>query len=230
MSLQPIHCVIIEDDELARRIIERLIEKTAFLKLEASFDNPVEALVYLRQNEVDLVFLDIEMPSMSGFELIKSLDKKPYIVVMTTNERYAVEAFDHSVSDFLVKPILDYPRFMKAASKALEAKKKPAAPDNFFVKADSLLMNIGVDNLLFIEAFGDYVKVHLTDKVLIVLATLKSLENKLPGDQFTRTHRSYIVNIKKIKSIDSRNIQINDKEIPLAPNHRDELMNKIALL
>lgn len=230
MSLHPIRCVVIEDDELARRVVERHIEKTTFLKLEQTFDDPVEALAYLRQHDVELVFLDIEMPTMSGFDLIDSLDHKPHIVVMTSNEQYAVQAFNHSVNDFLVKPILDYGRFMKAASKALDNKKAPKSPDSFFVKADSALLNVGLENLLFIEAFGDYVKVHLNDKVLIVLATLKSLETKLPEDQFARVHRSYIVNIKKIKSIDSRNIQISDKEVPLAPNHRDELLNKLALL
>lgn len=230
MSHETITCVIIEDDEVSISVVSRLIEKTPFLKLERAFTQPVEALNYLSQNEVDVVFLDIEMPEMSGFDLLQSLRKRPAIIVMTSNDQYAVKAFDYAVDDFLVKPVTDYPRFLKAVTKVLDLRKEQPVADTFFVKADSLLHNVGTDNLLYIEAFGDYVKIHLVDKVLMVLSTLKALESRLPSSQFVRVHRSYIVNIKKIKSIDSRNILIGENEIPLAPNYREDLLSKIELL
>ncbi len=225
--------MIVEDDNVALMIVQQMVSKTPFLKLQQSFTDPIKASRYLRENKVDLLILDIEMPGINGFELIKLLDYRPATIIMTSEQKYAVEAFEYNVSDFLVKPVTDYSRFLKALYRIQARQEAPARsdePSNVFVKADSLLHNVPVNSILFIEAFGDYVKIHTESKVLMVLSTLKSFEGKIPSDQFLRVHRSYIVNIKRIDNIDPANLQIGTKIIPISPSYREELLSKINLL
>jgi DNA-binding LytR/AlgR family response regulator len=229
-------CVVVEDDHVALMVIEQMVNKTPFLRLQKSFTDPIKASQYLRENKVDLLLLDIEMPGINGFELIKLLDEMPATIIMTSEQKYAVEAFEYNVSDFLVKPVTDYSRFLKALYRIQhdrQPRPEPAMkpePQNVFVKADSLLHNVPVNSILYIEAFGDYVKIHTETKVLMVLSTLKAFEEKIPSDQFLRVHRSYIVNVKKIDNIDPNNLQIATKIIPISPNYREELLGKINLL
>lgn len=231
-SNNSISCVVVEDDEVSQLIIGSMIGKTPFLTLVKSFTDPIEASHYLRENRVELIFLDIEMPNLNGFELLSLLDYKPTVIVMTSENKYAAEAFNYEVHDFLVKPVKDYPRFLRPLLKLQEMRVKPPtdAPSNVFVKADSLLHNIIVEQILYIEAFGDYVKIHTDKKVLMVLATLKSFETKVPGSHFARVHRSFIVNLRRIDNIDPNNLQIGTAIIPISPNHREELLSKIELI
>ncbi|NOT74439.1 MAG: response regulator transcription factor [Cyclobacteriaceae bacterium] len=232
MSTGIISCVVVDDDQVSLHVVEKLIAQTPSLKLESSFTNPIEATHYLREHPVDVIFLDIEMPQLNGFEMISLLDYTPAIIIMTAKKEYALQAFDYEVHDFLMKPITDYSRFLKAVNglHKIDQRTGDSDPWNFFVKSDSLLHNILIDDILFIEAFGDYVKIHTVQKVLMVLSTLKAIESKVPPDRFVRVHRSYIINVKRIENIDPNNLQIGNKVIPVSPNFRENLLKKINLL
>jgi len=237
MGDEKISCVIVEDDPVAQKVLEVLVQKTAYLDLKKSFDDPIEASAYLQHDRVDLIFIDIEMPGINGLQLISLLDYKPVAIVVSGKEDYALKAFEHSVCDYLLKPLDDYPRFLKAVMKGREqlesrsGRMKPAAKVGpLFVKVDSLLHNIDLNSILWIEAYGDYVKINTDQKMLMVLSTLKAIESKLPQSRFVRVHRSYIVNVKRIDNIDPSNLQIRDRIIPISANHRDGLLAKINLL
>lgn len=237
MGEEKISCAIVEDDPVAQKVLEVLVQKTAYLDLKKSFDDPIEASVYLQHEKVDLIFLDIEMPGISGLQLISLLDYKPSVIIVSGKEDYALKAFEHSVCDYLLKPLDDYSRFLKAVMKAREQlenrngrMKLASKVAPLFVKVDSLLHNIDLNSILWIEAYGDYVKINTDQKMLMVLSTLKAIERKLPESRFVRVHRSYIVNVKRIDNIDPSNLQIRDRIIPISANHRDGLLNKINLL
>jgi len=230
-------CVIVEDDPVAQKVLEVLVQKTAYLDLKRSFDDPVGASAYLQHERVDLMFLDIEMPGINGLQLIGLLDYKPLVIIVSGKEEYALKAFEHSVCDYLLKPLDNYPRFLKAVMKACEQvearngrAKTPAKVGPLFVKVDSLLHSIDLNSILWVEAYGDYVKINTDQKMLMVLSTLKAIESKLPENRFVRVHRSYIVNVRRVDNIDPNNLQIRDKIIPISANHRDGLLNKINLL
>ncbi len=232
-------CVIIEDDPVALMVLEVLVKKTSVIDLRKSFTSPMEASAYLREEQVDLAFVDVEMPEMSGLQLIEFMDPKTAVIIVSNKEQYAVSAFDLNVCDYLLKPLNDYSRFMKAVLKAKDLRdnrkdtpvqKGGDSPNPLFVKVDSLLHNINLDTILWIEAYGDYVKINTEQKMLMVLSTLKSIEGKLPENQFVRVHRSFIVNIKRIDNIDPSNLQMGSKIIPVSANFREGLLNKISLL
>lgn len=234
---EKVSCVIVEDDPVAQKVLEILVQKTAYLDLKKSFDDPVEASAYLQDEKADLIFLDMEMPGISGLQLIGLLDYQPAVIIVSGKEEYALKAFEHSVCDYLLKPLNDYSRFLKAVMKARESletrsvrAKAGAKVGPLFVKVDSLLHSIDLSAILWIEAYGDYVKINTDQKMLMVLSTLKAIESKLPRSRFVRVHRSYIVNVKRIDNIDPNNLQIRDKVIPISANHRDGLLNKINLL
>lgn len=232
-----IKCTIVEDDLVAQHVLETLIAKTEYLHLVKKFEDPQQAYTYLKTNPMDLLFLDIEMPGLSGLELIELLDSRAQVVLVTAQEKYAIEAFKYNVIDYLLKPVTSYARFLKSAEKAREIilKNHPVPktdPEDspLFVKVDSLLHNISLKSILWIEANGDYVKINTEKKMLMVLSTLKALEAKLPEHHFVRIHRSFIVNIKRIDNIDASNLQIGSKVIPISTNFRDNLISKINLL
>ncbi len=242
MSGTKISCVIVEDDLVAQKVLEVLIQKTAILDLKKTFDNPIEASAYMQEEKIDLAFLDIEMPELNGLQLMSLLDPKTSVIVISGKDKYALPAFEHNVCDYLLKPLNDYSRFLKAVLKVKDikdARKETGAPkpteetpadSPLFVKVDSLLHNINLNHILWIEAYGDYVKINTDQKMLMVLSTLKSIESKLPENQFVRVHRSFIVNINRIDNIDPNNLQIGTKIIPVSANHRDGLIKKISLL
>jgi DNA-binding LytR/AlgR family response regulator len=238
MTDNVISCVIVEDDLVVQKVLEVLIQKTVFLDLKKKFADPIEASGYLKAEPVDLVFLDIEMPGISGLELPGLLDYKPSVIVVTAQQHYTVQALEHSVLDYLVKPVGDYSRFLKAVLKAKDVKElkretpgtqKSEAP-HLCVKVDSLLHNISLNSILWIEAYGDYVKINTDQKMLMILSTLKGIEGRLPENQFVRVHRSFIVNLKRIDNIDPSNLQIGTKIIPISSTYRESLSSKMNLL
>ncbi|MEP6737988.1 MAG: LytTR family DNA-binding domain-containing protein [Chryseolinea sp.] len=231
-----ISCVIVEDDPVAQKVLEVLVQKTSFLLLTKTFDDPVQASMFLKDEKVELLFLDVEMPGMNGLQLLNLLDYKPYVIIVSAKEEYALKAFEFSVYDYLLKPLDDYPRFLKAVMKVKEvydakpAKGKAQKAGPLFVKVDSLFHNLDLNAILWIEAYGDYIKINTDQKMLMVLSTLKSIDSKLPEDRFVRVHRSYIVNVKRIDNIDLNNLQIKDKIIPISANYREGLFARINLL
>lgn len=226
-------CAIVEDDTVARLMIENLAEKTNQLIVKGSFGSGQEAAAWLSANRVDLLFLDIEMPDLSGFALFKSLPVKPEVIVISGSTEYAVQAFELSVTDYLVKPVKDYARFLAAVNKVIARKKSQGSQpedQNLFIKIDSLLTKINLDSILWVEAFGDYVRIQTPEKLYTVYSSLKKIEAKLDPAKFVRVHRSYIVNISKITNIDPNNLEINKKIIPISGTYKDDLLNRINIL
>ena len=232
--MKKLTCVIVEDDPISAAMAQSLAEKTGLLDVLNTFSSPAAAIPWLMETEVDLLFLDVEMPGMTGFEMIRSLWYAPEIIVISGNPGYAAEAFDLSVTDYLVKPLKDFPRFLAAVNKVARKKTAPPVPgvkdENLFVKVDSLLMKLDIESILYVEAYGDYIKIQTTEKTNTVYSTLKKLEDKLDPQKFVRVHRSFIVNITKITNVDQSNLEINKKIIPISGTYKDNLVAKLNIL
>lgn len=230
-------CIVIDDDEITCRVLEDYVERTSFLELAGTFSNAVDAINFINSGaNIHLIFLDIEMPEMTGIEFLNTITQKPQIVIVSSREEYALEAFEYSVTDYLLKPVT-YARFFKAANKALENFDKAqslSANDEIFIKKGNSLVKIKYSDILWVEALENYVVINsLTDKYTIHF-TMKAIENQLPATFFKRVHRSFIVNIKAINSIEDNSVVIktNDvkKFIPIGKSYRDQLLNDINLM
>jgi len=235
-TARKLSCAVVDDDAMTLKIMGALVEKTESLHLIGSFQDPVVAANTLQQVPVDLLFLDVEMPDMSGLELIKTLNPKPQIVIISSKKEYALDAFDYEVIDYLLKPVASYARFLQAVQRAQtkHEKNSPATPstkpEHIYLKVDSLLVKFNLKDIYWIEAFGDYVRVKTTDKLHTVYATLKSVEDTLPQEEFLRVHRSYIVRVDKIVNIDQSNLQVENKIIPVSQSYRKKLLESITTL
>jgi len=227
--------MVVDDDPMARKLVKHFIEKTEFLTLSYELSNPIEAkdLLVKEDADVDLLFLDIQMPEMTGLELMESLDKSYQIVFITSEEQYAVQAFENSVVDYLVKPF-EYPRFLKAATKSkenIEALRRFADKQtHVFVKCDGKLVRIQLSDLLFVEALADYVIFNTKKGKYIVHYTMKGIEKRLPPSTFTRVHRSFIVNVDYVDYLEETSIIIYDKNIPMGASYKDKFVRKLNML
>jgi DNA-binding LytR/AlgR family response regulator len=232
--MNKITCAIVEDDSLSLAMVDAFATQTGMLEVLGKFDSPNAALPWLLEHEVDLLFLDVEMPGMTGLEMLRVLTDKPEVIVISSNPNYAIEAFDLTVTDYLLKPLKDYARFVNAVGKVIAKKgdhsSKNHTSDNLFVKIDSLLLNLEVEAILFIEAFGDYIKIQTADKLHVVYSSIKKVEEKLDNNKFVRVHRSYVVNISKISNIASSNLEINKKIIPISETYKENLFEKLRIL
>jgi len=229
-------CIIVDDNKMARMALKQLVSQVPNLELVSECVDAEEALDTLNNIQIDLLLLDIEMPGMTGLDLTKKLgNSRPLIIFTTAKKDYAVEAFELNVVDYLVKPIA-LPRFKQAVDKALETiesnkeEMKVEEQAFVFVKDNGVLKRIAIDDILFLEAMGDYVKVHTPQKFHVVHATLKSIEEKLPASKFLRVHRSYIVAINKIDYIQEGTISIGKTTIPVADTHKSNLSKRLNLL
>ncbi|HEY0356793.1 MAG TPA: LytTR family DNA-binding domain-containing protein [Flavisolibacter sp.] len=229
-------CIIVDDNKMARMALKQLVSQVPNLELIAECNDATEALVSLDAKQVDLLLLDIERPGMTGLDLTRKLgNQRPLIIFTTAKKDYAVEAFELNVVDYLVKPIT-LPRLKQAidkAGEALESNKEEVKVEEqgfVFVKDNGILKRISIDDILFLEAMGDYVKVHTSQKFHVVHATLKSIEEKLPSSKFIRVHRSYIVAINKIDYIQEGTISIGKTTIPVADTHKSNLNKRLNLL
>jgi len=232
------NCIIIDDDEMSRRVVEEFVNRTDFLRLINSFTNAVEAINFIKQGgEVNLIFLDIEMPEMSGIDFLNTLIQPPQVIIISSKEKYAIQAFDYSVTDYLLKPI-SYARFFKAVSKAYEIFNRNRSvidsDKEIFIKKNSSLVRIKYNDILWVEALENYVVINTTTEKFTIHFTMKSIENQLPTIKFKRVHRSFIVNINRITSIEDNSIIIktNDgkKVIPIGKSYRDKLLSEINLM
>jgi DNA-binding LytR/AlgR family response regulator len=226
-----IRCIIVEDDALSREVIEGLVERAGFLQLQQSFSDPVKAVHWLSSNTTDLIILDMEMPGMTGLEMLQTLTQKPQVIVISSKAHYAVDAIDYSIAAYLLKPVQEYAKFLKAVMKVKERMEATAVPaDHIFIKADSMLTNVSLSDITWVESFGDYVKVNTEKKVYTIYSTLKAVEDKLPSTHFIRVHRQFIVNLSKIQNIEQTNLQIDKKIIPIGTSFREQLMKRISTL
>ena len=232
-----INAIIVDDEPLAQDVLEAHLMKIPEVNLIAKCDNAIEAKKMINAHEIDLVYLDIQMPQITGIEFAKSLTHPPAIIFTTAFDNYAVEGFELNAIDYLLKPI-SLERFMKATNKAIESIEKThrseatdfeTSEDDFiFVKADKKLVKIHYSDVIYIEGLKDYVIIKRNEKRVITLQTMKSLEAKLPSNIFLRIHRSYIVNIKKIMAIMGNMVEVKEKgeikHLPVGKNYRDELL------
>jgi DNA-binding LytR/AlgR family response regulator len=232
-------CLIIDDEPLAIELLEDFVSKTPFLELISSCSNAIEATSILKKNKIDLIFTDIEMPDFSGIEFVKSLDIKPLFIFTTAYSHYAVEGFNLNAVDYLVKPI-PFHRFLTAVNRAHElyllkkedSKKYPVQIEstNFvFVKSEYDNIKINFDDIKYIEGLKDYIKIFSTShKPILTLSSFKRIEEKLPSNLFIRVHRSYIVSLKYIHSVQRNRILIDQVRIPIGQNYKDEFIKKIG--
>ncbi|WP_029036471.1 LytR/AlgR family response regulator transcription factor [Salinimicrobium xinjiangense] len=226
-------CAVVDDSSLQRLSIVKLIKDHPNLKLVAEYNNAIETKNGLLDTEVDLIFLDIEMPILSGFDLLDDLSNKPQIIFVTGKTKYAFKAFDYDAVDYLHKPI-SKERFLNAVTKAinlyrLKHEGAPPEDDNYiFVKSNLKNRKVFLNKLKYIEALGDYVKFVTEKDNFVVLATMKSFENQLPSNKFLRIHKSYIVNLDKIERYNSRNIEIDKQQIPLSRHKKSNLIEALA--
>jgi two-component system, LytTR family, response regulator len=237
-STSPLRCLVVDDDPLSVQVVLNCIANTPFLTAAGSFTNPVEAAESLRTDPVDLLFLDVEMPVLSGMDLLRTLQHPPLVVLITSSKNYAVEAFEQAVVDYLVKPV-SYLRFLQASQKALEAVERQAAAntdtiqapapdaDYTFVKVDNKLVRINFDDVCYIEALGDYVHVVTDQSKLIVYSTMKAVEEKFPTSRFVRVHRSFIVNFNRIQALEDNAVIVESKHIPVGQTYLREVMQRL---
>ncbi|MFN8357537.1 MAG: LytTR family DNA-binding domain-containing protein [Spirosomataceae bacterium] len=225
-------CIIVEDEVMARKSLQRLCEQHDGLQLLAVFENAEDALIFLANEEVDLIWLDVEMPGLSGFGLLENLTSMPQVIMTTTKTEYAFDAYQYQVTDYLQKPIT-LPRFKVAVEKVIElnAQKTTVAPERqeIYVKIDGRYIRLPYDDILYVENVGDYVKFFTAKNSYIVHTTMKYLEEKL-GSQFLRVHRSFIVHLDKIVDIEENNLVIGNKVIPISRANKPELMNRLNML
>ena len=233
-----INCIAIDDEPLALELLEDNISKLPFLNLVASFSNPLQALEILQHKNIDLVFLDIQMPGLTGLQFIQSIAQKPMFILITAYEKYALEGFNLDVVDYLVKPV-SLERFMKACNKAFELhqlknktkdKQNQPASQYIFVNADYSMVKIVFSDILYIEGLKDYIKIHLrsTSKPIVPRHTMKAIEEQLPPQLFMRVHKSFIVAKQQITSVRKSSIFIGSTEIPVGDIYRDAVAEFIG--
>ena len=240
-----INVIIVDDEPLAQDVLETYIDKIPELNLVKKCSNAFEANDALKNNDIDLMFLDIQMPQLTGIDFLKTLSKPPLVIFTTAYPNYAIEGFELDALDYLLKPI-SVDRFMKAANKAIEqvglqqkdgatspasGADAPKQQDYFFVKADKKLVKVNFKEIIYIEGLKDYVIIRMDGTRVITLQTMKSLEEKLPSTQFMRIHRSYIVNTEKINAIIGNMVEVMEKgqakHLPIGKNYREDLLTMI---
>ncbi|MCZ8196971.1 MAG: LytTR family DNA-binding domain-containing protein [Flavobacterium sp.] len=235
------NCIIIDDEEMARVIIAQMISNHNELNLVQEFSNAMQAIKYLNQNEVDLIFLDIHMPDFTGFDFIQTIKNPPKVILVTSDRNFAIEAFEYEcIVDYLVKPITEE-RFEKAIVKANSAQigttsikeSKSLVEDSakeFYINIDRRLIKIEFHTVTVVEAKGDYIHIKTDTKNYVVHSTLKKIEDKLPKDLFLKVHRSFIINTNKIIDIEDNSVLIAKDVIPVSRANRPELMKRLNLL
>ena len=229
-----LRCIAVDDEPLALELLEDNISKVPYLQLVAKCSNAMEAMKVLQQQPADLIFLDIQMPGLTGLQFIQSMTEKPMIILITAYEKYALEGFNLDVTDYLVKPVsLD--RFVKACNKAKELyelknptnKEVVSNPDYFFVNVDYSLLKVNFNDIKYIEGLKDYIKIHLksTSRAIITRMAMKAIEEELPVAKFLRIHKSYIVSLEHITAIRKNSVFIDEMELPVGENFRGAILN-----
>ncbi|MEA3444679.1 MAG: LytTR family DNA-binding domain-containing protein [Bacteroidota bacterium] len=235
------NCIVIDDDSLSRKILKEFIDRTDFLDLIYSYTNAVEAINnYNNKTEIHLIFLDIEMPEMSGIDFLRSLKNAPQVIIVSSREKYALESYQYDVTDYLLKPV-SYGRFFSSVERARKRMSKEKTTltthserDEIFIKKNSSLVRLKYDNILWIEALENYVVVNTFDEKYTIHFTMRAILSNLPENKFIRVHRSYIANIHKINMIEDNSIVIKTasgtKVIPIGKSYRDHLYGEINLI
>jgi len=230
-----INCIAVDDEPLALEIIKDYCEKIPFLNLMQAFDNAIETMEYLRNNRVDLILLDIQMEDLTGIQLLNALNVKPYVILTTAYDNYALQGFELDVTDYLLKPV-SFERFLKGINKVYDRMQKETKfpegskaavypvdtveKDYFFVKTETHLEKVTTSDVLYVEGMGDYWRIVTKNKRIMTLMNARGMEEVLPEHQFCRVHRSYFVAMNKIESIERRHIKIADQTIPIGDTYQ----------
>jgi DNA-binding LytR/AlgR family response regulator len=229
-----IKCLIVDDEVLAQDVLEKYIHATPTLKLAGKCDNAIDAIAFLHNNEVDLIFLDLNMPEMGGLDMLNTLTNPPRVIFTTAYSEYALESYEYGAVDYLLKPI-KFERFMKAINKLAEqffirepeeAEREPKSV-SIFIKEDQVTYRVNTELIYFIEAYGNYLKVHTAEKTYVSRQTMQEMLNQLPEDEFIRVHKSYIISLSHIDSISGNRIKLKGEEIPVGETYKMELRWKI---
>lgn len=230
-------CIVIDDEPLGRVVIETFVKEIPYLELSASFEDPVEALAYLHNNAVDIVFSDIQMPKISGMELLRSLVYTPVVIFITAHRDFALDGFEAGVTDYLVKPVR-FDRFLKAVNRAkdkvtssqIATLQQQIHTDRIFIKSEGKLVKILFNEILYIEAQGDYLKIIIPSGSFTTQVTLKAMEEILNLPNFFRVQRSFILNLEAVRSINGNTVELtNGKSIAIALNKKEELFNLLGI-
>ena len=233
------NCIVIDDDLTARLIIKQLCSNTEQVSVIEEFSSAIDAIKYLNSNDIDLIFLDIHMPTFSGFDFIQTLKSPPKIILTTSDKNFALQAFEYEcVVDYLVKPIIKE-RFNKSLSKLTSLEETQTSNESdtpkeessfIYVSVDRRLVKINIPDIYFVEAKGDYISIKTESKNYIVHSTLKKIEDKLPSTLFLRIHRSFIINVSQIIDIEDNSVLIQKSVIPISRSNKSELMKRLNLL
>lgn len=229
-----ITCIIVEDEPLGMSLMQNHVAKVPYLELKGSFADPVRAIEFLRQNTVDLMFSDIQMPGVTGISLLKIVQNLPLVIFTTAYSEYALEGYDLDVVDYLIKPI-SFERFLKSVEKAAQRlnKTEPALPageakeDYIFIKDGTRYIRVDLSDIRYIEGLKDYVAIHIPGRKIVSLQTMKSLEALLPHSRFIRIHNSYIVALQAIDSLDKEKVQIGDIFLPVSDSYKKGLREMV---
>lgn len=224
-----ISCIIIEDEPLALKRTKEYVEKIPYLDLTHSFDNGFEAIGYLKEHDVDLIFLDIKMDELTGIQLLESLNKRPYVIITTAYSDYALKGYELNVTDYLLKPFT-IERFIKAVEKVADKfeRKNESNRDFFFVKTDYKIEKVFFKDVFFIEGMRDYRNIQTDSRKILTLQTFGDLEKELPDSLFIRVHKSFMIALNKIDLIERNRIKIKDKMIPIGETFKENFYKKIG--
>lgn len=225
-----IRCIIVDDEPSGRKIIEEYISEVPFLELAGKAENPVKAFDLMQKQPVDLIFLDIQMPKLNGIEFLKSLRIAPQVILTTAFPGYALQGFDLDVADYLLKPV-SFERFLKAVNKVRDAFNSPNPvkqhADYFFVKCNSMYEKVYYNELLYVKAASNYVLLHTKNKRIITYLTFRGIEEMLPADGFIKVHKSFIVSLSKIETINGEEIRVDKYTIPVSRRMKEEVLEKV---
>lgn len=230
-----IKTIIVDDDELCRTIIQDLLLDVDNMECIATFENALEAFKYMNQNEVDVVFLDVEMPKMGGMDLLRNLKINPQIVMITSHDEFALESYEYDVTDFIKKPVTPS-RFIKTVEKIkyrFDNQNNDVVSSkegSIFIKTDSKLIQIQLNSILWVEALGNYMQIHTIEDKFTILSTMKDVASKLPSSDFIRIQRSFVVRLDKIQSIEDNYVVLPGKQIHIGKAYKDNLSAKLNLL
>jgi len=225
-------CIIVDDEPGARKIIQEFVDKVPFLELLGKFEHAMKAETFLKMNAVDIIFLDIEMPRLSGLNWLQQINYEAMVILTTAFPQYALEGYELDIVDYLLKPIA-FNRFLKAVHKARDYHQLRHTatallrPSYLFIKSDKRIEKILLNEICFTESLGNYVSINTTSKKILAYITIKSLESQLPSDDFIKIHQSYLVNCSKIEAIEGNEIKIAGKSLPISRNNREMVMNVI---
>ena len=228
-------CIIVDDNKAARTALKHLVSQVDFLEIMFECSSALEGYNILKRESIDLVFLDVEMPEMTGLELLKNLEKRPIVILITAKKEYAIEGFELNVADYILKPVA-LPRLMTAVSRAKEIFDSKTSQidvsdkEFVFIRDKGVLTKLKIENIEYIQALGDYITIYTQEKKHTIHITLGAIEQKLPSDKFYRLHRSYLVALNKVDSVEQETAYINKHPIPIGEQYKKALLEKLNLI